>query len=83
MNKSSGNKCFLETSFGLQIEVLGVRGIGVVLGCCFLLVSMALSTTDSLSGVLGDVNLGEVTVFTIVGDLLLMNHELLFLLVTK
>ena len=44
---------------------------------------MVLSKTDILSGVLGDVNLGEVTVFTIVGDLLLMNHELLFLLVTK
>ena len=49
----------------------------------FLLVSMALSKIDISSGVLGDVSLGEVTVFTFAGDLLLMIHELLFLLVTK
>ena len=44
---------------------------------------MALSTIDIPSGVLGDVSLGELTVFTFAGDLLLMIHELLFLLVTK
>ena len=53
--------------------------IGVVLGCCSLLVSMTLSNIDISSGVLVDVNLGEVKVFTFVRDLLLMIHELLLL----
>ena len=44
---------------------------------------MVLSNVDISSGVLGDVNLGEVTVFNFAVDLLLMSHELLFLLVTK
>ena len=44
---------------------------------------MALSNIRISSRVLGDVNLGEVTVFTFIGDLLLMIHELLFLLLTK
>ena len=69
--------------FCLIGRVLGVTGIRVVFGCHFLLVSMALSTIDIPSGVLGDANLGELTVFTFAGDLLLMIHELLFLLVTK
>ena len=77
-NKSSENKCILETSFALKVGVLGVTGIGVVLGCS-LLVSMVLSNIDISSGVLVDVNLGEVTVFTFVCDLLLMIHELLLL----
>ena len=50
-------------------------GFGVVFGCCFLLVSMALSNIDISSGVPGDVNLGDVTVFTFIGDLLLIIHE--------
>ena len=41
---------------------------------------MVLSNIDISSGVLGDVNLEEVKVFTFVGDLLLIIHELLFLL---
>ena len=54
-----------------------------MLGCSFLLVSMELPNIDISSGVLGGVNLGEVIVFTFVGHLLLMIHELLFLLATK
>ena len=46
----------------------------------FLLVSMPLSNIDIISGVLSDVNLGDVTVFTFVVDLLRMIHELLFLI---
>ena len=44
---------------------------------------MALSIIDISSGVLGDVNVVEVTVFTFEGDLLVIIHELLFLLVKK
>ena len=55
--------------------LIGVMGFGVVFGCCFLLVSMALSNIDISSGVPGDVNLGDVTVFTFIGDLLLIIHE--------
>ena len=38
---------------------------------------------DISSGVLGDVILGKVTVFALVGDSSLMIYDLLFLLLTK
>ena len=41
---------------------------------------MVLWNIDISSGVLGDVNSEEVKVFAFVGDLLLIIHELLFLL---
>ena len=44
---------------------------------------MVLSNIDISSGVLGGVNLEEVIASTFVGDLLLMTHDLLFLLLTK
>ena len=69
--------------FCIIVRVLDVTGIGVLLVYCLLLLSMASSNIDIPSGVLGDVSLGEVTVFTFVGGILLMIHDLLFLLVTK
>ena len=55
----------------------------MLLGSCFFQNTMALSRIDNLSGVLDDFILGKFTVFILVGDLLRMIHEWLFLLARK
>ena len=53
-NKSSENRWLLQTSLVLKVEVLGVTGVVVLLGCCFFLISMELSMVVNSFGGLGD-----------------------------